>query len=53
MDLAVVDVETTGVNPASDRVIEVAVVRVSREESSKNSPPSLIRKDDSPIASGA
>ncbi|MGD0656595.1 MAG: 3'-5' exonuclease [Syntrophorhabdales bacterium] len=30
LDLAVVDVETTGVNPASDRVIEVAVVRVSR-----------------------
>ncbi len=30
LDLAIVDVETTGVNPASDRVIEVAVVRVSR-----------------------
>ncbi|HUJ69037.1 MAG TPA: 3'-5' exonuclease, partial [Syntrophorhabdales bacterium] len=29
LDLAIVDVETTGVTPSSDRIIEVAVVRVS------------------------
>ncbi len=29
LDLAIVDVETTGVSPSSDRVIEVAIVRVS------------------------
>jgi len=30
LDLAIVDVETTGVSPSSDRVMEVAVVRVGR-----------------------
>ena len=29
LDLAIVDVETTGVSPSSDRVIEAAVVRIS------------------------